>query len=103
MRRYVNTPSTFLTPRDYYPNYDKLARVKDRWDPHEVFRIYQGIRPTGLPPDAYEFTRPYPVLKVVPLALEFDFITDLILQDKRMPFTQSMRRALVYSLCMPRT
>lgn len=59
MRRYVNTPSAFLTPRDYYPNYDALAKIKDAWDPHEVFRVYQGIRPTGLPPDAYEFERPY--------------------------------------------
>ena len=59
MLRYVNTPSTFLTPRDYYPNYDALAAIKARWDPSEVFRVYQGVRPTGLPPDAYEMARPY--------------------------------------------
>jgi len=59
MRRYVNTPSTFLTPRDYYPNYDELAAIKSRWDPAEVFRVYQGVRPVGLPPDSYEFSRPY--------------------------------------------
>ena len=59
MRRYVNTPSVFLTPRDYFPNYDQLAAIKSQWDPTEVFRVYQGIRPTGLPPDAYEFRRPY--------------------------------------------
>ena len=59
MRRYVNTPSAFLTPRDYFPNYDELAAIKTKWDPTEVFRIYQGVRPTGLPPDTYEFKRPY--------------------------------------------
>jgi len=40
MRRYVNTPSAFLTPRDYYPNYDDLAAIKTTWDADEVFRIY---------------------------------------------------------------
>jgi len=59
MRHYVNTPSSFLTSRDYYPNYDALAAIKAAWDPHEVFRIYQGIRPTGKPPDSYVFRRPY--------------------------------------------
>ena len=55
---YVNTPSSFLTPRDYYPNYDDLAAIKTKWDASELFRVYQGVRPTGLPPDAYEFERP---------------------------------------------
>ena len=59
MRRYYNTPSSFLTPRDYFPNYDELAAIKSRYDPHEVFRVYQGIRPVGLAPDAYEFKRKY--------------------------------------------
>ena len=26
-------------------------------DPDEIFRVYQGIRPTGLAPDAYEWKR----------------------------------------------
>ena len=59
MRHYINTPSAFYTPRDYFPNYDDLAEIKSVWDPQETFRVYQGIRPTGLPPDAYEFKRPY--------------------------------------------
>jgi len=59
MTRYVNTPSTFLTPHDYYPNYDVLSRIKAKWDPDEVFRVYQGVRPVGKPPDAYEFKRPF--------------------------------------------
>ena len=25
VQRYINTPSAFLTPRDYFPNYDQLA------------------------------------------------------------------------------
>ena len=58
LRHYVNTPSSFLTPRDYYPNYDDLAAIKTKWDASELFRVYQGVRPTGLPPDAYEFERP---------------------------------------------
>ena len=57
--RYYNTPSVTLTARDYFPNYDELARIKSRWDPAEVFRIYQGIRPVGFAPDAYELRRPY--------------------------------------------
>ena len=57
MRRYINTPSVFLTPRDYFPNYDELAAIKTTYDPHEVFRVYQGIRPTGRAPDAYEWRR----------------------------------------------
>ena len=36
VQRYVNTPSVFLTPRDYFPNYDQLAAIKTRWDPDEV-------------------------------------------------------------------
>eukprot|EP01051_Picozoa_sp_SAG22_P013112 SAG22_NODE_1435_length_4424_cov_4.592695_1_plen_596_part_10 len=59
MLRYVNTPSSFLTARDYYPNYDMLAEIKQRWDPDEIFRVYQGIRPTGLRPDANDFRQPY--------------------------------------------
>ena len=60
MVRYVNTPSTFLTARDYYgADYDALAATKTAWDPSELFRIYQGIRPTGVPPDNYTYTRPY--------------------------------------------
>ncbi|KAL1510990.1 hypothetical protein AB1Y20_005815 [Prymnesium parvum] len=59
VERYYNTPSSFLGARDYFPNYDELAAIKARWDPEEVFRVYQGIRPTGLPPDTYEFSRPY--------------------------------------------
>ena len=54
--RYVNTPSTFLTARDYYANYDELAAIKAAYDPHELFRVYQGIRPTGAPTDAFERT-----------------------------------------------
>ena len=58
--RYVNTPSNFLTARDYYGNdYDALAATKTRWDPDEVFRVYQGVRPTGVPVDAYNWTTPY--------------------------------------------
>ena len=60
MVRYVNTPSTFLTARDYYgADYDTLAATKTAWDPSELFRVYQGIRPTGVPPDDYAYTRPY--------------------------------------------
>ena len=59
VQRYYNTPSAFLGPRDYFPNYDDLAEIKERWDPQEVFRIYQGVRPTGKAPDAYEFKRRY--------------------------------------------
>ena len=59
VQRYVNTPSAFLTPRDYYPNYDELAAIKARWDPEETFRVYQGVRPTGRAPDAYEWKRDY--------------------------------------------
>jgi len=59
MLRYYNTPSSFLTPRDYFPNYDALAAIKAHWDPTERFRVYQGIRPTGLPPDSHEFERGY--------------------------------------------
>ena len=55
--RYYNTPSETLTARDYFPNYDELARIKSRWDPAEVFRIYQGIRPVGFAPDALFFLR----------------------------------------------
>ena len=58
MRRYYNTPSAFLKPSEYFPNYPELAAIKAKWDPNETFRVYQGIRPTGLPPDDYEFTRP---------------------------------------------
>jgi len=57
--RYYNTPSETLTARDDFPNYDELARIKSRWDPAEVFRIYQGISPVGIAPDAYELRRPY--------------------------------------------
>ena len=39
--RYINTPSAFLTPRDYYRDYDQLADIKRFWDPTEVFRVYQ--------------------------------------------------------------
>ena len=59
IQRYVNTPSAFLTPRDYFDNYDALAAIKSRWDPHEVFRVYQGVRPTGRAPDTYEFQTNY--------------------------------------------
>ena len=60
MVRYVNTPSTFLTAHDYYgADYDTLAATKTAWDPSELFRVYQGIRPTGVPPDDYAYTRPY--------------------------------------------
>ena len=60
MVRYVNTPSTFLTALDYYgAEYDTLAATKATWDPSEVFRVYQGVRPTGVPPDNYTYTRPY--------------------------------------------
>ena len=60
MVRYVNTPSTFLTARDYYGGeYDALAATKAAWDPSELFRVYQGVRPTGVPPDNYTYTRPY--------------------------------------------
>jgi len=58
-QRYVNTPSAFLTARDYFPNYDELAAIKAHYDPDETFRIYQGVRPTGLAPDAYEWRREY--------------------------------------------
>jgi hypothetical protein len=57
--RYVNTPSAFLTARDYYPNYNELANAKTFWDPTEVFRVYQGVRPSGIAPDAYEWKREY--------------------------------------------
>lgn len=57
IRRYINTPSVFLTPRDYFANYDELAAIKSTYDPDEIFRVYQGIRPTGLAPDAYEWKR----------------------------------------------
>jgi len=57
MRRYYNTPSAFLGARDYFPNYDELATIKSRYDPNEVFRVYQGIRPSGLPPDTHEWKR----------------------------------------------
>lgn len=57
MLRYYNTPAEFLTARDYFPNYDELATIKSVWDPSEVFRTYQGIRPIGKTPDAYEFNR----------------------------------------------
>ena len=60
MTRYVNTPSTFLTARDYYgADYDTLAATKSKWDAGEVFRVYQGVRPTGIEPDNYTYTRPY--------------------------------------------
>lgn len=60
MVRYVNTPSTFLTARDYYgADYDTLAATKATWDPSELFRVYQGVRPTGVAPDNYTYTRPY--------------------------------------------
>ena len=39
MQRYINTPSEFLTPRDYFPNYDWLAEAKTHWDPGEIFRV----------------------------------------------------------------
>ena len=55
----MNTPSAFLTARDYFPNYDDLAAIKARYDPDETFRIYQGVRPTGLAPDTYEWRREY--------------------------------------------
>ena len=59
VRHYVNTPSVFYGARDYWPNYDELAKIKDVWDPHEVMRVYQGVRPSWKEPDAYEFARPY--------------------------------------------
>jgi hypothetical protein len=59
VQRYVNTPSAFLTPRDYFPNYDALAAIKTVWDPDETFRVYQGVRPTGKAPDSYEWRRDY--------------------------------------------
>ena len=59
VERYVNTPSAFLTARDYFRDYDELAAIKSSWDPSEVFRVYQGVRPTGVPPDAYEWKRDY--------------------------------------------
>ena len=40
VQRYINTPSEFLTPRDYYPNYDWLAAAKTHWDPGEIFRVW---------------------------------------------------------------
>jgi hypothetical protein len=86
MRRYVNTPSEFLTPRDYYPNYDWLAEVKSAWDPAEAFRVYQGIRPTGKPPDAYEFSRPYVRGRsLIDLAGEigWDVVARVVLQPNR--------------------
>jgi len=60
MTRYVNTPSTWLTARDYYgADYDTLAATKSVYDPDELFRVYQGVRPTGIPVDNYTYTRPY--------------------------------------------
>lgn len=57
MLRYYNTPAEFLTARDYFPNYDELAAIKDVWDPTEAFHTYQGVRPTGKTPDHYQFNR----------------------------------------------
>jgi hypothetical protein len=31
----------------YGPNYDRLAQIKARYDPHNLFRINQNVKPAG--------------------------------------------------------
>jgi hypothetical protein len=47
-QRYYNLPINGTAAKEYWPNYDMLAALKEKWDPCDFFDIPDGIHPGSI-------------------------------------------------------